>query len=269
MIIGVDHIFIAVASVESAMDVYRRLGFEVQAGGEHPRMGTYNALIPLSDGAYLELIGVKDQDKAQHFPNSQSVLAALGRENRLAGFALDTNDIVADVHGIRARGLDIGEPIEGERMRPDGQKVAWRSAHFRNPSLPFLSQDITPHHVRVPLPASGLGAHAYLVEVLKRVDNLPDASRVWKDLLGRIPPQDNQFKLERASIRLSHAEGEHAGLRAVVIAVDDLDKRVQEMQGRGVKVKQGQGWVDLDPSETAGAWIRLQKAKETIRAESS
>ncbi len=261
MIIGVDHILIAVESVEKAMDTYRRLGFDVQAGGEHPRMGTYNALVPLSDGAYLELIGVRDRTKAEQYPNSKSVLAALGRENRYAGFALDTNDIVADVHGIRARGLDIGDPMEGERMRPDGQKVAWRTAHFRNPSLPFLIQDITPHHVRVPLPTQGLGAHAYLAEVLKRVDDSADASRVWKELLGRIPPQENQFKLERASIRLSHVQGQHAGLRAVVLSVDDLDKNVQEMQSRGIKLTQGQGYVDLDPSETAGAWIRLTKAK--------
>ncbi len=261
MIIGVDHILIAVESVEKAMDGYRRLGFEVQAGGEHPRMGTYNALVPLSDGAYVELIGVRDRAKAEQFPNSKSVLTALGRENRLAGFALDTNDIVADVHGMRARGLDIGDPVEGERMRPDGQKVAWHTAHFRNPSLPFLIQDITPHHVRVPLPTQGLGAHAYLAEVLKRVDNLPDASRVWKDLLGRIPPQENLFQLERSSIRLATAQGGQTGIRALVLALDDLDKHVEEMRGHGVKITQGDGWTDIDPGDTAGAWIRLTRAK--------
>ncbi len=261
MIIGVDHIVIAVESVERAMETYRRLGFDAQAGGEHPRMGTYNALVPLSDGSYLELMGVRDRSKAEQYPTSRSALTALGRENRYAGFALDTNDIVADVHGIRARGLEIDDPMEGERTRPDGQKVAWRTAHFRNPSLPFLIQDITPHHVRVPLPTQGLGARAYLAEVLKRVDDLPDASRVWKELLGRIPPQENEFKLERASIRLAPAKSEPAGMRAIVLAVDDLDNNVQEMQGRGIKLTQGQGYVDLDPSETAGAWIRLVRAK--------
>src|SRR5512142_2784448 len=118
MIIGVDHILIAVESVEGAMDIYRRLGFDVQAGGEHPHMGTYNALVPLSDGAYLELIGVKDRTKAQQFPNTIQVVKALARENRLAAFALESNDLSSDVKALNERGLEIDDPAEGERLRP-------------------------------------------------------------------------------------------------------------------------------------------------------
>ena len=262
MIIGVDHILIAVENVEQASEQYKRLGFEVQPGGEHPRMGTYNALVPLSDGSYLELIGVRDRSKAEQFPNTKAVAEALGRQNRLAAFALDTNDLATDVQALRWRGLAIGSPVEGERVRPDGQKVSWKTAHFDDPILPFLIQDITPHHIRVPLPASGLGAHAYLEQVLVGVRSLADASRVWKNLLGKIPSDDDQFELERARIRLVTAGGQSQGINAVAIAVDELERRVQELRERGVEVRQEQGRIELGPAGTAGARVILTAANK-------
>ncbi|MGB8648676.1 MAG: VOC family protein [Anaerolineae bacterium] len=260
MIIGVDHILIAVENVEQAMAVYRRLGFDVQAGGEHPRMGTYNALVPLSDGSYLELIGVRDRVKAALFPNSGSVVAALAHANRLASFALDTNDMVADIEGIRGRGLEIADPMAGERMRPDGQKVAWRTAHFEIPHLPFLIQDITPHSIRVPLPSSGIGAHAFLSQVVLNVSDAPAASRVWQNLLGRIPTTGAEFTLARASVRLAHNQGQPNGIAALNIAIADLDRRVQEMQERGIRIAQSQSGMEIDPADTAGARILLSRA---------
>jgi catechol 2,3-dioxygenase-like lactoylglutathione lyase family enzyme len=257
MIIGVDHILIAVENVEKAAEVYRRLGFQVVPGGEHPRMGTYNALVPLEDGSYLELIGVKDRAKAEQFPNSGQVVRALERENRLATFALDTNDLPSDIKMLRERGLQIGAPVEGERMRPDGKKVAWRSAHFQDPNLPFLIEDITPHHVRVPMPSEGLGQGAWLAEVLVRATSVADASRVWKDLLGAVPAKDDEFKLERATIRLVPNDGQPTGIAAFSLAVDDLDNAVQKLKAGGVKLTESAGAVELDVRATAGAQMRL------------
>ncbi len=260
MIIAVDHILIAVESVEKAMEVYRRLGFQVLPGGEHPRMGTYNALVPLSDGAYLELIGVKDQARAQQFPNTIQVVKALARENRLAAFALESNDLPTDVKALRERGLQIGDPAEGERLRPDGKKVAWRTAHFQDPNLPFLIQDVTPHHVRVPEPSKGLGQHAWLAEVQVFAENVPDASRVWKDLLGVIPPRDDEFKLERCVIRLAQNNGTPTGISALSLAVDDFANTVQKLQTSGVKLNEKGSVVELDSGATAGVRLTLVKA---------
>ena len=64
-------------------------------------MGTYNALVPLADGSYLELIGIFDAELAQ--TASPMITAALRQQNRLAGFALASDDLDADVAAIRAR----------------------------------------------------------------------------------------------------------------------------------------------------------------------
>src|SRR5436190_8030638 len=128
---GIDHVLIAAPVVEQARADYERLGFQVLAGGEHPGLGTYNALIPLADGAYLELIGVRDRPRAERFPGTGHVLQALEREERLADFVLEARDMDETVRGIRSRGLDIEEPVPGERLRPDGTRVAWRAAVWR------------------------------------------------------------------------------------------------------------------------------------------
>ena len=262
MIIGVDHILIAVTSVEQAIEVYRRLGFQVMAGGEHPHMGTYNALAPLSDGAYLELIGVRDRNKAERFPNSRQVVRALARENRLATFVLASNDLASDVQALRARGLAIGDPLPGERLRPDGQKVMWRTAHFEDPNLPFLIQDLTPHHVRVPEPTQGLGQHAWLSQVQVLAQNVADASRVWKDVLGVIPPQDDEFKLERCVIRLAPNHDKPTGIDALSLATGDFDNAAQMLRAAGVSRNARDNRIELDSHATAGAELALVKATD-------
>src|SRR6516164_4502171 len=51
-----DHVVIRVRDLEEACADYRALGFTVTPGGEHPTLGTRNALIPFEDDTYLELI---------------------------------------------------------------------------------------------------------------------------------------------------------------------------------------------------------------------
>ena len=101
MIIGVDHILIATDDLELAIETYQALGFQVLRGGEHPGRGTYNALVPLADGTYLELMGVRDRDLAEQFPPSRRVVERLDHENRLATFALDSDNLENDVAAIR------------------------------------------------------------------------------------------------------------------------------------------------------------------------
>ena len=55
MIRGIDHIVIAGRDLDALTDTYRSLGFNVVGGGKHP-IGSYNALIGLADGAYIELL---------------------------------------------------------------------------------------------------------------------------------------------------------------------------------------------------------------------
>jgi len=140
MIAGIDHLVVAVASLESAAaELEERLGLAVGAGGRHPALGTENRLAWLGD-SYVELIAIVDPRVAAGSWLGAPVLAALERGGGLATWAIATDAIDADVAELRANGADYPEPIDGERIRPDGRIVRWRLAAGPRlgPNQPFL-----------------------------------------------------------------------------------------------------------------------------------
>lgn len=140
----IDHIVIAVADLEQATRDYEALGFTVLPGGEHPR-GSRNALVVLADGAYLEIIAFP-----RPVPGFRwwEVFAAAGPG--FVDYALLPDDFEADVARQRVTGIELEGPIDGSRLQPDGSRIAWRSARPLEPDIPFLVEDTTPRHLRVP-----------------------------------------------------------------------------------------------------------------------
>lgn len=140
-----DHVVVAVRDLEAAMADYRALGFQVLVGGQHTGRLSHNALVVFDDGAYLELIAWRgDNDEPWH-----RVLQADGEG--LVDHALWPPAIAHDVAAARRRGLhSLGDVVDGGRLRPDGQAVAWRSARQATRALPFLCADVTPRALRVP-----------------------------------------------------------------------------------------------------------------------
>lgn len=132
MITGIDHLVIAVRSVEAAAETLERdVGLAFTGGGRHEAMGTYNRLAFLGD-TYLELIGVFDAELVRSstaFKVGGAALALLasGREG-LATYALATDGLAADVARLRASGSPISEPVAGARWRDDGEVVRWLMA---------------------------------------------------------------------------------------------------------------------------------------------
>ena len=201
MIEGIDHVLIAVDDVSDASDRLVEFGFEVVAGGQHPQFGTHNALVPLADGTYIELIGVEDAELAAQHPHTRQVVEALEGPNRLALMAIESSAIGADVAAARERGLDISDPVEGERIRPDGTSVRWRTAHPEDPKLPFLIADMTPRENRVGPPSQGLGADLAILAVELGGDPRGDFGRGLEALLG-VPPVGVEFPTGRGTLRL-------------------------------------------------------------------
>jgi len=73
-------------------------------------------------------------------------LQALESGGGLATWAIASDDVVFDAAVLRARGSDLAEPTDGERVRDDGRVVRWRMA--RAPQLgparpPFLIEHDT------------------------------------------------------------------------------------------------------------------------------
>ncbi len=255
MIIGIDHVLIAVEDVDRAMETYRRLGFMVHRGGVHPRMGTYNALIPLADGCYLELIGIKERARADQFPHTRKVVSALEGENRLAGFALDSNDLDGEVKAVRERGLAIGDPLAGERVRPDDQRVVWRTAHCEDVALPFLIQDVTPRELRIPAPKDGIGRGLRVAAVSVQAQDVKARWTHYASLLGMMSTA--HFDLARGAIHLQ--AGERDELMRVTLTAEQGESILDYWRTRDVAFQKNQvgGHVRLAPLETLGAAIDI------------
>jgi catechol 2,3-dioxygenase-like lactoylglutathione lyase family enzyme len=256
MLVGIDHILITVEDLEKAMEAYRRLGFQVLHGGEHPTVGTHNALVPLADGSYLELIGVKKPELAQQFPFGKQALEALGRTNRFAGFVLETSDYDSDAQAIRERGLIIAKALPGERVRPDGQRVLWRTAHPEDLRLPFLIQDTTPRELRVPSPTEGLGCSTKMGWVEVGAADFQPSITAYMQLLGE-RPVEGRFPLQRGTIRLSQSfSGD--GVQMIALLTQDLTRIARDWQAQNVPFYdegiRGVGQV-LVPRDACGARI--------------
>jgi hypothetical protein len=148
--VQIDHIVIGVRDLASASANYARAGFTVTAGGAHVGGLTHNALVSFEDGAYFELIAFTDFDN----PASQThrwwrqIAAGEG----LVDFAVLSPDVAAEAAALAERGVAIDGPSDGGRVRPDGQRVAWRTLHVDLPGapLPFIIDDQTPRNLRVP-----------------------------------------------------------------------------------------------------------------------
>ncbi len=126
MLVGIDHLVIACADLDAASSaIAESLELEVAAGGRHERLGTENRLVWLGD-AYLELISVIDPGVAGGSWIGPAVLHTLERGGGLATFALASDELAADTARLRRSGASLGEPVDGERTRPDGETVRWR-----------------------------------------------------------------------------------------------------------------------------------------------
>ncbi|MGZ8515199.1 MAG: VOC family protein [Candidatus Limnocylindrales bacterium] len=141
MFLGVDHLVIAVTDPDgAAADLEHHLGLEATGGGRHEALGTFNRLVWLGD-SYLELIGVFDRAVAEGSWVGAPTVRALDAGGGLATWAIASDALDDDVARLRSTGADIGEPISGERIRPDGTVVRWRLAtprHLGPADPPFL-----------------------------------------------------------------------------------------------------------------------------------
>ncbi len=146
MIRGIDHLVIACADPDVAAGALEsQVGLLAGGGGRHAGRGTWNRIVWLADGSYLELIGVDDADLARQSPVGAAALRTLDQHGGgLATYALRADDLATTVSVLRANGSSIGPSAHGSRTRDDGELVEWWTA-FPDADLvpgevPFLIQ---------------------------------------------------------------------------------------------------------------------------------
>ena len=202
MFTGIDHVMIAVADLSSGIAQFRRLGFDVQPGGRHPGRGTHNALA-CNDGDYLELIAVEDAQAyaatgTQGRPNTglTDFVAAGGGIRYLA---IRSDDLAGDVAAMRARGVEVSDPVEGRRETPDGLTLRWRTARLgAGNALPLFFIE----HLTQTVPGAAVD-HPNRVQRLERayivVNDATAASLLYARVLGMPVPA-----LQKGTVIMSH-----------------------------------------------------------------
>jgi len=191
-----DHAIIAVYDLDTARADYKALGFTTFYGGQHTGGKTHNALIVFADGSYLELLAPTDPAllSSEDALSKKYFLRLLVRGEGLAGFAMHSADLDADVAAMRQRGLMVSDPTPNGRLRADGQRIAWKTAILENTMTPFFISDETPRVLRVPDDADkvthAIGVSGVAGITVASLDMEENASR-FEVILGRKPIEVN------------------------------------------------------------------------------
>jgi catechol 2,3-dioxygenase-like lactoylglutathione lyase family enzyme len=223
MVSGIDHVVIAVRDLARASADYARLGFTVTPGGEHTGGATHNALVSFADGSYLELIAFREPDR----PQEHKWWGRFAKGEGTVDFALLTDDVQAEATRLQAAGIATDDPQDGGRLRPDGQRIAWRNLSLAAPGspLPFVIEDVTERALRVPPGAAtehanGATGVAGLVLLVADLDRTAEPFTALLETSGEPSAptiegvrRARRFRLGRQWIELAEAEPGAAALQ--------------------------------------------------------
>ena len=186
----IDHIMIGVPDLAQGIEQYRRLGFDIHAGGVHVGKGTHNA-IAFNDEDYIELIAIRDQaeyDAGRIGRPDGSLTDFVAAGGGIRYIVVQSDDLAADVAAMRARGVEVGDAFESGRRTPDGQALRWKAALLGTANaLPLIFiEHLTPladRRRRVP----GAG-HPNRVHALERAyvvtDDAQTTAAIYAKVLG-------------------------------------------------------------------------------------
>lgn len=136
-----SHLVYAVGPEGLAAEAERleeQLGGRFRDGGVHPRFGTQNRILPLTDARYVELVEVLDHPAAEKAVFGQAVRAASEKGGGWLGWVI----VVDDISVIEQR---LGrQSVPGSRHFPDGRLLEWAQIGIKglmaDPQLPYFIQ---------------------------------------------------------------------------------------------------------------------------------
>ena len=193
-----DHLVYAASDLARGVnELEQLLGIRATPGGQHPGLGTRNALIALGPDSYIEIVAPDPEQPAPSTPRWFGIDEL--EHSRLVTWAAKG----ADLEQLRAdavrNGIPLGTVARGGRRRPDGVELSWQltdpRASVADGIVPFfIDWGLSPH------PAQSAAKGAALVSL--RAAH-PDANGV-------------QHMLERLKLSMSVRSGMHAALIATI-----------------------------------------------------
>ena len=197
MFTRIDHVMVCVPDLAQGIAQYRKMGFNIFAGGDHPGKGTHNA-IAFNGEDYLELLAVRDAAEyaASGKPGTRNTgltdFVAAGGGIRYV--VLQSDDLAAEVAAMRTSGVDVSDVTAGSRRTPAGQLLQWKSAVLgpKNPLPLFFIEHVTPLAQRR-TQAAAAGNHPNGVYKLERAyivtHNAEAEAAVYANVLGMPKPE--------------------------------------------------------------------------------
>jgi hypothetical protein len=138
-----DHVIVHVRALAGATADWRALGLEPTDGGQHPRVGTRNAIVRFPDRSFLELLAIEDRERVREAAPATLAFAELHPDGPIS-WALRVDDLRTSRTELQRAGFRVGEIRMGEGRRDSGKTARWRSFAVEEPAFPFLIEYAEP-----------------------------------------------------------------------------------------------------------------------------
>jgi hypothetical protein len=177
----IDHLVYAAPDLQVGIEtIEKQLGVKAAAGGQHPGLGTRNALVALGPTSYLEIIGPDPEQPKPPGPRRFGIDDL--KAPRIVRWVVKSNELSAVEEKAAKSGVRLGPIAAGSRKRPDGVVLSWR---YTDPAI-VVADGLVPFFIdwgASPHPALTAAKGATLMQL--RAEH-PDAPRVQKmlDALG-------------------------------------------------------------------------------------
>lgn len=149
----IDHVLINVNDLDSAKLEYENYGFTVVYGGLPKK--ALNALVFLSDGTVIELIGKDRLPAVYTFFNKLRITKLFGiMKDRITSFrnapvglfnyCLYTGNLSSTYKYLNQKGVNVSPPVSFSRLREDKIKIKWELVGSFPYDLPFFIGNYSP-----------------------------------------------------------------------------------------------------------------------------
>lgn len=134
-----DHVSYACESdglAATAQRISAALGVDAVRGGIHPRFGTRNMIIPLTDRHYVEVVECLDHPASDKAPFGQAVRARSAAGGGWMGWCVEVDDLAPFEERLGR------SAVPGNRKFPDGQELVWQQIGIKgliaDPQVPYM-----------------------------------------------------------------------------------------------------------------------------------
>ncbi|WP_011581979.1 MULTISPECIES: VOC family protein [Chelativorans] len=260
MLIGFDHLILAVNNLGQVDADFQRAGFSITQRMDAGKGPSENRLIVFEDGSYIEILFLADPE----YRKTHRLAPLLAAGDGWGDYSLHSDALDSDKARLDAAGIPSNRPADYTKSLADGRP--WTVALLQagrgtgRVELPFIAADLTPRNIRIP---DDNIRHANTAK------GIVGLSIVTDDLPGLVPAMDAIFGTDGAEA-LSDSPDIRRGRRwnfngrfvDIVEPVAGSSELNAHLQQRGpsiyevfVKASRPSGLLDL--AATHGARIRL------------